>query len=108
MLNLNRVLEDKMFKGVSEVFLRKGLRKIYSKFTGEHPCRSVISIKLQNKFIEIVLRHWCSSVNLLHFFRTPFLRTPLEGCFCNIFSTNSFFRQIDTNLIDPSIVKTNV
>ena len=28
-----------------EVFLRKGVLKIY-KFTGEHPCRSVISIKL--------------------------------------------------------------
>ena len=41
MLNLNKVLEDKMFKGVSEVFLRKGLRKIYSKFTGEHPYNKV-------------------------------------------------------------------
>ena len=29
-----------------EVFLRKGVLKIYSKFTREHPCRSVISIKL--------------------------------------------------------------
>ena len=29
-----------------EVFLRKGVLKICSKFTGEHPCRSVISIKL--------------------------------------------------------------
>ena len=79
MLNLNKVLEDKMFKGVSEVFLRKGLRKIYSKFTEEHPYRSVISIKLQSKFIEIVLRHWCSSVNLLHFFRTPFPKNTSAG-----------------------------
>ena len=29
-----------------EVFLRKGVLKISSKFTGEHPCWSVISIKL--------------------------------------------------------------
>ena len=29
-----------------EVFLVKGVLKICSKFTGEHPCRSVISIKL--------------------------------------------------------------
>ena len=29
-----------------EVFLRKGVLKICSKFTGEHACRSVISIKL--------------------------------------------------------------
>ena len=31
-----------------EVFLGKGVLKICSKFTGEHPCRSAISIKLQN------------------------------------------------------------
>ena len=29
-----------------EVFLEKGVLKICSKFTGEHPCQSVISIKL--------------------------------------------------------------
>ena len=45
------------------MFLEKGVLKIYSKFTGEHPCRSVIS----NKF-----RHGYSPVNLLHIFRTPF------------------------------------
>ena len=27
-----------------EVFLEKGVLKIYSKFTGEYPCRSVISL----------------------------------------------------------------
>ena len=32
-----------------EVFLVKGVLKICSKFTGEHPCRNVISIKLQSK-----------------------------------------------------------
>ena len=36
------------------MFLEKGVLKIFSKFTGEHPCQSVISI------------------NLLHIFRTPF------------------------------------
>ena len=56
------------------VFLRKGVLKIYSKFTGEHPCRSAISIKFQNNFIEIALRHGCSPVNLLSIFRTPFLK----------------------------------
>ena len=30
-----------------EVFLGKGILKICGKLTGEHPCRSVISIKLQ-------------------------------------------------------------
>ena len=32
------------------MFLRKGVLKIWSKFTGERPCRSVISIKLLCKF----------------------------------------------------------
>ena len=50
-----------------EVFSRKGILKIRSKFTGEHPCRSVISIKLQ-----ITLRHRCSPVKLQHIFRTSF------------------------------------
>ena len=56
-----------------EVFLGKGVLKIYSKFTGEHPCRSAISIKLFCNFIEITFRHGCSPVNLQHIFRTPFL-----------------------------------
>ena len=34
-----------------EVFLRKGVLKTYSEFTGEHPCRSVISIRLLYNFI---------------------------------------------------------
>ena len=57
-----------------EVFLIKGVLKIYSKFTGEHPWRSVISIKLQSNFIEITLWHECSPVNLLYIFRTPFIK----------------------------------
>ena len=56
----------------SEVFLRKGVLKICSKFTGEYPCRSAISIELQSNFIEITLRYRCSPVNLLHISRTPF------------------------------------
>ena len=39
------------------LFLRKGVLKICSKSTGEHPCRSVISMKLLCNFIEITLRH---------------------------------------------------
>ena len=67
-----------------EVFLRKGVQKIRSKFTGEHPCRSVNSIKLLCNIIEIALRHGCSPVNLLHIFRNLFLELPLGGCFCTI------------------------
>ena len=56
----------------SEVFLRKDVLKICSKFTEEHPCQSAISIKLQRNCIETPLRHQCSPVNLLHIFRTSF------------------------------------
>ena len=67
----------------AEVFLGKSVQKICSKFTEEHSCRSVILIKTLCKFIEITLRHGCSPVNLLRISRTPFLRTPLGGCFWN-------------------------
>ena len=57
-----------------DVFLRKGVLKICSIFTGEHSCRSAISMKFQSNFIEIALRHGCSPVYLLHISRTPFPR----------------------------------
>ena len=57
-----------------KVFLGKAVLKICSQFTGEHPCRSVISIKLQSNFIEIALWHGCSPVNWLHIFGTLFRR----------------------------------
>ena len=44
-----------------EVFLGIGVLNVFSKFTGEHPCRSVIS----------ALRHGFSPVNLLNTFSTP-------------------------------------
>ena len=59
----------------SEVFLGKGVLKICSEFTGEHPCRSVISTKLLCNFYEITLRRGCSPVNSMHIFRTPFLKS---------------------------------
>ena len=51
-----------------EVFFRKAVLKICSKFTEENPCRSVISITL----LENTFRHGCSPVNLLHISRIPF------------------------------------
>ena len=56
------------------MFLEKGVLKICSKLTGEHPCQSVVSLKLLCNFIEITLWHGCSPVNLLHFFRTLFTK----------------------------------
>ena len=54
-----------------EGFLGKGVLKICSKFTAEHPCRSTTSIKLLCNFINIVLQYECFPVNLLLIFRMP-------------------------------------
>ena len=64
----------------SEVFLGQGVLKICSKFTGEHPCRSAISIKL----FEITLWDGYSPVNLLHIFRTPFYKNTSGGLLLKI------------------------
>ena len=61
-----------------KVFLVKGILKICSKFTTEHPCWSTISIKWYCNFIKITLRHGCSPVSLLHIFRTPFPKSTSE------------------------------
>ena len=53
--------------------------------TGEHLCQSVISIKLQSNFMEIVLHERCSLVNLLHIFRTPFPQNNCGGLLLVIF-----------------------
>ena len=62
-----------------EVFLRKGVLKICSKFTWEHPCRSTISTKLLCSFIEITLQHECFPVNFGHIFRTSFSKNTSKG-----------------------------
>ena len=46
--------------------LEKGVLKISSKFTGEHPCESGISIKLIFNFIKITLQDLRFPVNVLH------------------------------------------
>ena len=60
-------------------FLRKGVLKICSKYTGEHSCQSVISIKLLCNFIEITLRHWRSLVNCRNSFRKSFYKNTSGG-----------------------------
>ena len=57
-----------------EVFLGKGVLKICSKFTGEHPYQSVISIKFLCNFLEIALGHGRSPANLLYIFRALFTK----------------------------------
>ena len=62
----------KFQKQLSRDVLIKRCSENMHKFTREHPCRKVISIKLLCYFIEIALWHECSPVNLLHIFRAPF------------------------------------
>ena len=51
-----------------EVFLGTGLLKVFSKFTGEYSCQSVI----------LALRRGRSPVNLLSIFRIPYLKAGLS------------------------------
>ena len=52
---------------------------LYPHFTGEHPCRSVVWIKLQRNVIGITLWHVRSPVNSLHVFRTTFNENTSRG-----------------------------
>ena len=52
-----RAKKAKDKSGRPVVFLERGVLEIYSKFKREHPCRKVISIKLQSNFIEITPRY---------------------------------------------------
>ena len=97
-----------------QVFLVKVVLKICSKFTGEHPFQSVISIKLLCNFFEITLRPGCSRVNLLHIFRTPFPKNTPGWLLLNIslemFWKVSVLKKLKTFLRDqrwkdPSSVK---
>ena len=66
-------------RGVLGKRCSKNMQQIYR----ENPCRSVISIKFQNNFIDITLRCGCSHVNLLRIFRTPFTKNTSERLLLN-------------------------
>ena len=55
----------------AEVFLGKGVLKISRKFTGEHSCRSVISMMLLCNFIEITSA-WVFSCKSAAYFKNTF------------------------------------
>ena len=79
-----------------EVFSGKVFLKICSKFTKEHPHRSVISIELLCNFIEIMLWHGCSPENLLHIFRTPFPKSASGGMLLKNHCNDLFGKSEDT------------
>ena len=90
-----------------EVFLGKVL-KICSKFAGEHPCRSAISVKLQGKFIEITLWHGCFPVNLLHIFRAPFLKSTSGWLLLHFKSIAQFIYSRNTEKQPPEMFSTKI
>ena len=72
--------EKHIYRGsLPELFLGKDVLKICSKCTGEHPCRSAISMKLLSNFIKIKIRHGCCLVNLPHIFRESFYKNAHGG-----------------------------
>ena len=87
------------------MFLGKGVQRICGKFTGEHPCRKAISIKLQSNFIVITLQQWCSPVNLLHIFRTPFLKSTSGWLLLKVIVNQGFFGNSRYKLLEMSIKK---
>ena len=68
-----------------------------SKFTGELPCRSAVSIKLLSNLIEIARRYVRSPLNLLYIFRTAFPKNIPEGLLLTNFecSAGIAVRQVD-------------
>ena len=96
----SQILSESFFRSShTEPFWRKDILKICSKFTGEHPCRSVISIKLPCNFIETTLRHGCSPVNLLHIFRTPFTKNTSGGLLLPFVIGLQFYRKRDCGTV---------
>ena len=90
-----------------EVFLRKDILRICSKFTGETHAEKFLC-----NFIEITLWHGCSPVNLLHIFRTPFPRNTSGWlllflfvfiCFCFYLYSSLFVFAVQEKLFFSSL-----
>ena len=67
------------------MFFKKCVLEICSKYTGEHPCGHVISVRLQTNVIEITFLHGCSPVNLLQICRTAVLSNTCGELLLQIF-----------------------
>ena len=60
----------------------EGILQMCCEFSGVYLCMGVISIKLQNGFVEMALLH-CSPVGLLHVCRAYFLKNTSGGLLLN-------------------------
>ena len=90
-----------------EMFLGKAFLKKYSTFTGEHPCQSVILIKLLCSFIEIAFwQTWVFSCRFAAYFQnTFFLRTSMESYFW--YYLLHVFTNVSHVITDPFIIAAN-
>ena len=84
------------------LFLGKGALKIFNKFTREHPCRSVISIKLQRNFAEVKARQGCSPVKAASnaVWQSKFAFLKIVSCWQNLENTqhNSLIKRLCNRL----------
>ena len=62
-----------------DLFLGKGVLKICNKFTGEHPCRSVISIKLLKWVFFLEQQNSCTLTTVQRF-----IFIKVDSCHCLI------------------------
>ena len=69
--------------GHLEVFFRKGVLKICCKFTGEHPCQSVISITLQFQYTSTWVFSCKFAAYFQYSFRNYYATTPLHSIHYN-------------------------
>ena len=74
-------------------FVRKGVIRNFSKFTGKHMCQSLFINKVAclrpATLLKKRLWHRCFPVNFEKFLITPFYKTPLGDYFCLIFTSLS-------------------
>ena len=93
--DLDNDLQKEPLRGVPRKRFSENIQQIYRR----HPCRSAISIKLQRNIIEIKLRHECSPANLLHIFRTAFLKNTSRWLLLDLcplcFTTHNLWRMVE-------------
>ena len=88
------------------MFLIKLVLKICNKFTGEHPCRSAISIKLLCNSTEITLRHWCFPVNLFYIFRTTFPRNTSSWLrLIHAYPWGKYLNELEKHVLELNFIK---
>ena len=70
------------------MFCKKGVLRIFTKFTGKHLCQRLFSNKIAGWRTATLLKksfwHKCFPVNFVKFLRKLFLQNTSGGCFCTL------------------------